>query len=59
MWKNVPTLSFSAYGGGQSYYHVTKDKIDYIMPEIMEDLAQILFMAILDMDKQDELNFRN
>ncbi len=59
MWKNVPTLSFSAYGGGQSYYHVTKDKIDYIMPEIMEDLAQILFMTILDMDKQDELNFRN
>jgi len=59
MWKHVPTLSFSAYDGGQAYYHVTKDNIQYIMPEIMEDLAQILFMALLEMDQQDNLNFRN
>ncbi|MFC2156303.1 M20/M25/M40 family metallo-hydrolase, partial [Acidobacteriota bacterium] len=58
MWAGVPTLSFSASGGGLSHYHITKDSIEYIMPEIMEDLAQILFLAILEMDKQNTLNFR-
>ncbi|MCJ7680975.1 MAG: M20/M25/M40 family metallo-hydrolase, partial [Candidatus Aminicenantes bacterium] len=45
LWADVPTLSFSAYGGGgQSPYHLPGDAIDRITPEIMEDLAQILFM---------------
>ncbi len=59
LWKGVPSVSFSAHGGGRSFYHVPNDKIDYIMPEIMEDLAQMLFMAVLDMDSQDNLNFRH
>jgi len=57
MWAGVPSISFGAFGT-PSYYHVTKDNIDTITPEIMQDLAQMLFMAILDMANQDELDFR-
>jgi len=57
MWKGIPTISFGAYGS-RSYYHITKDDIDTITPEILEDLAQLLFLAVLDMANQDSLNFR-
>ena len=57
MWAGVPSVSFGAYGS-RSFYHVTKDNMDIITPEIMEDLAQMLFMAILDMANQDTLDFR-
>jgi hypothetical protein len=57
MWKGVPTISFSAYGA-PSYYHITKDNIDTITPEILQDLAQLLLMAVLDMANQDSLDFR-
>ncbi len=57
MWAGVPSVSFGAFGS-RSYYHITKDNIDIITPEIMEDLAQMLFMAILDMANQDTLDFR-
>ncbi len=58
MWKGVPTISFSVRGA-PSYYHVTKDDIDTITPEILEDMTQLLFIAILDMANQDTLDFRN
>jgi len=57
MWKGIPTLSFGA-SGSRSYYHITKDDIDTITPEILEDLAQLLFVAVLDMANQDSLDFR-
>ncbi len=57
LWKNVPSLSFGA-SGARSYYHITKDNIDTITPEIMEDMAQLLFVALLDMGDEDSLNFR-
>lgn len=57
MWKGIPTISFSAYGA-PSYYHLTKDSIDTITPEILEDLAQLVFMALLDMASEDSLDFR-
>jgi len=58
LWAGVPSISFSA-SGTRSFYHVPQDNIDIITPEIMEDLAQIVFMAVLEMDKADELNFRD
>jgi Zn-dependent M28 family amino/carboxypeptidase len=57
MWKGVPTVSLSVYGA-PSYYHVTKDNIDTITPEILEDLAQLLFIAVIDMANEDVLDFR-
>ena len=58
MWKGVPTISFSVYGS-RSYYHNPNDDIDTITPEILEDMAQLLFLAVLDMANQDALDFRN
>lgn len=57
MWHGVPTVSFSAYGA-PSFYHNTKDDIDTITPEILEDLAQLLFMSVVKMVNQDSLDFR-
>jgi len=57
MWKGVPMLSFSAQGS-TSYYHISKDNVDTITPEIMEDLAQLLFVSVLDMANAPTLKFR-
>ena len=37
----------------------TRDDATLITPEIMEDIAQVLFMAIVDMSDEAELEFRN
>lgn len=58
MWAGVPTISFSAYGS-RSFYHITKDDIDTITPEIMEDLAQLLFLAVVDIANRKNADFRN
>ena len=57
LWAGIPSISFLAFGT-TSYYHVTKDNINYITPEILEDLAQLVFLAVLDMANQDSLDFR-
>jgi len=57
MWKGVPTLSFSAYGS-KSYYHLPSDDINTITPEILEDLAQLVFLAVVEMANQESLDFR-
>ena len=59
-WKGVPSLTFGAYGKPAPYptYHNTKDTIDLVTPEIMEDIARLLFMAVMDMAAQPELDFR-
>ncbi len=59
-WKGVPTINLGASGFRAPYptYHVTKDDLAIITPEILEDAAQLLFMAVLDMANQDVLNFR-
>jgi hypothetical protein len=58
MWKGVPTISFGAFGS-PSYYHVPSDNADTITPEILQDLAQLIFLSVLDMANQDSLDFRN
>ncbi|HYA48268.1 MAG TPA: M28 family peptidase [Burkholderiales bacterium] len=59
-WKGVPSLTFGSYGfnPGRPTYHNTHDNMSLITPEIMEDIAQLLFMAVMDMDRQPSLNFR-
>ncbi len=57
MWKGVPTISFGAYGA-PSPYHLPSDNIDTITPEILEDTAQLIFMAVVHMSVQDSLDFR-
>ena len=58
IWEDVPTISFGV-SGSQSFYHNTKDAIETITPEILEDLAQIIFMAVTEMGTKEVLNLRN
>ncbi|MFW6136596.1 MAG: M28 family peptidase [Candidatus Aminicenantaceae bacterium] len=56
LWAGVPSVSISAFGT-PSYYHVTKDNLDIITPDIMKDLAGILFYSVLEMANQKNLSF--
>jgi hypothetical protein len=49
----VPSLSFSTFGS-ENYYHVPQDNIGIIKPEIMEDLAQLLFVSVIEMANSDK-----
>jgi len=51
MWADIPSISFSARSMepfSNTHYHKTTDKPDIITPEIMEDLAQLLLIAIME-----------
>lgn len=56
----MPSLTFGAYGKSAPYptYHNTRDAIDLVTPEIMEDMAQLFFMAVMDMADEEALDFR-
>jgi hypothetical protein len=60
MWKGVPTLSFSVSGKSVPYptYHLPTDNLDLITPEILQDMARLLFLATLDIANQDKADFR-
>ncbi len=52
MWANIPTISFGTSGGGRlpyAIYHTTHDSIDIINPDIMADLARLVFMSVIEM----------
>lgn len=52
MTAGVPIVNFSTYGvnhGEPSVYHLPGDDTDRITPEIMEDLAQIVFVGIIEL----------
>jgi len=52
MWAGIPTISFVATGAKRfpyPTYHTTHDNPSIIQPEIMEDLAQLLFIAVMNM----------
>jgi len=44
----VPSLSFYT-SGSRSYYHVPGDNLDIIKPEIMEDMAKLLFLTVVSL----------
>jgi len=49
--KNIPSLSFSVSGLELPYptYHNTRDNPSTINPEILEDLARLLFMGVMEL----------
>lgn len=52
LWAGVPTISFGTRGGKPlpfAYYHTTKDAPDIITPEIMEDLARLVFLTTVEL----------
>lgn len=52
MTAGVPSLSFYTYGS-QNYYHVPGDNLDIIKPEIMEDMAKLLFLTVVNMGNHE------
>jgi len=50
-WADIPVLSFFARGGGPDYpiYHTPHDHPGHITPEIMEDLARVIFAGIIEL----------
>ena len=52
MWANIPTISFGTSGAPRltvATYHTTHDTIEIITPEIMQDLARLVFLSIVEM----------
>ncbi len=52
----IPTLSFSTGGGpegGPPTYHTTRDRPEILNPEIMEDLARIVFRGLVELAADD------
>ena len=52
MWAGVPTISFGTGGAKPvpfATYHTTKDTAEIITPEIMEDLARLVYLATIEM----------
>ncbi len=51
MWANVPTLSFGAAGGRQipvATYHTTHDVPEYVNPEMLQDLARLVYLSVVE-----------
>ncbi len=48
---NIPSLSFSTSGLRLPYptYHNTRDNISLINPEMLEDMARLMFLAVMDL----------
>ncbi|RPJ82597.1 MAG: M20/M25/M40 family metallo-hydrolase, partial [Acidobacteria bacterium] len=52
LWAHVPTISFGTGGARPlpyATYHTTRDNLDLITPEIMEDLARIVFLTTVEL----------
>ncbi len=52
LWAGVPTISFGTGGGRPlpyASYHTTKDAMEIITPEIMEDLARLVFLTTVEL----------
>lgn len=52
MWANVPTISFGTSGAPRlpyAAYHTTRDRPEILNPEIMQDLARLVFLSAIDL----------
>jgi Zn-dependent M28 family amino/carboxypeptidase len=62
LWQGVPSITVGAEEirpvPRPPSYHNTRDNLESITPEIMEDIAQLLFAAIMDMSDEPALDFR-
>ena len=52
LWANIPTIGIGTYDAKPlpvATYHTTQDKVEYITPEILEDIARLMFLSVVDM----------
>ena len=54
LWANIPTIGMGTYGAPPppvATYHTTQDKVEYITPEILEDIARLTFLSIVELTR--------
>jgi len=52
LWANIPTVSIGVSGAPPlpyPSYHTTKDRWEILTPEIMEDLARLVFLSTVEL----------
>jgi hypothetical protein len=52
LWANMPTVSIGVSGAAPlpyPSYHTTKDRWEILTPEIMEDLARLVFLSTVEL----------
>lgn len=55
LWAKIPTIGIGTYGSPPTpvpTYHTTQDKIEYITPEILEDIARLTFLSVVELAQQ-------
>ncbi|HNV03625.1 MAG TPA: M20/M25/M40 family metallo-hydrolase [Vicinamibacterales bacterium] len=55
LWAGVPSVSIGTSGAPPlpyPTYHTTRDRWDILTPEIMEDLARIVFLSVVELANQ-------
>lgn len=61
-WYGIPVLSIYTMGAREIFqgyrYHTPHDNISNIQPEIMMDLAGLLYLSVIDLANADELKFK-
>ncbi len=52
LWAHIPTIGIGTYGAEPlpvATYHTSQDKPEYITPEILEDIARLTFLSVVDL----------
>ena len=52
MWANIPAINLGASGGQRipvPTYHTTHDTPEYVNPEILRDLARLVYLSVVEM----------
>jgi hypothetical protein len=52
LWAGIPTIGIGTYGAKPvpvATYHTTQDKPQYITPEILEDIARLTFLSVIEL----------
>jgi Zn-dependent M28 family amino/carboxypeptidase len=52
LWAGIPTVSIGTSGAPPlpyATYHTTKDRWETLTPEIMEDLARLVFLSVVEL----------
>ena len=61
-WYGIPVLSIYSHGDPEAFsnyrYHTPYDNIGNINPDIMADLAELLFISIINMANENQLDFK-
>lgn len=52
LWAGIPTIGMGTYGAKPvpvATYHTTHDRAEYITPEIVEDIARLTFLTVMEL----------